>query len=108
MRIALTTGLVLVWSIPVIVAVDIWRWMVDYEFGVANWSLQHLHVGNFVRHDWFANPWTGFGVITALIVWGAIPFITITIYASARPGAAGAARGGRDRRCAVPGGSFAR
>ena len=82
LRVALTTGLVLVWSVPVIVAVDIWRWMVDYEFGVANWSLQHLHVGNFVRHDWFANPWTGFGVITALIVWGAIPFITITVYAA--------------------------
>jgi N,N'-diacetylchitobiose transport system permease protein len=80
-RLLLTTGLVLVWSVPVIVAVDIWRWMVDYEFGVANWTLTKLHIGNFVRHDWFANPWTGFGVITALIVWGAIPFVTITVYA---------------------------
>ena len=40
LRVALTTGLVLVWSMPVIVAVDIWRWMVDYEFGVANWTLR--------------------------------------------------------------------
>ena len=80
-RIALTTGLVLVWAMPVIVAVDVWRWMVDYEFGVANWALTELHVGNFTRHDWFANPWTGFGVFTALIVWGAIPFVTITVYA---------------------------
>jgi N,N'-diacetylchitobiose transport system permease protein len=82
LRVALTTGLVLVWSVPVIVAVDIWRWMVDYEFGVLNWTLTKLHIGNFIRHDWFANPWTGFGVITALIVWGAIPFITITVYAA--------------------------
>ena len=81
MRIALTTGLVLVWAVPTIVAVDLWRWMVDYEFGVANWTLTKLHIGNFVRHDWFANPWTGFGVFTALIVWGAIPFVTITVYA---------------------------
>ncbi len=81
MRLALTTGLVLVWAVPVIVAVDVWRWMVDYEFGVANWTLSELHVGNFVRHDWFANPWTGFGVFTLLIVWGAIPFVTITVYA---------------------------
>jgi N,N'-diacetylchitobiose transport system permease protein len=80
-RIALTTGLVLVWAVPVIVAVDIWRWMIDYQFGVANWTLTKLHIGNFVRHDWFANPWTGFGVFTALIVWGAIPFVTITVYA---------------------------
>jgi N,N'-diacetylchitobiose transport system permease protein len=81
MRIALTTGLVLVWAVPTIVAVDLWRWMVDYEFGVANWTLTKLHVGDFIRHDWFANPWTGFGVFTALIVWGAIPFVTITVYA---------------------------
>jgi N,N'-diacetylchitobiose transport system permease protein len=82
MRVALTTGLVLVWAIPTIVAVDLWRWMVDYEFGVANWTLTKLHLGDFIRHDWFANPWTGFGVFTALIVWGAIPFVTITVYAA--------------------------
>ena len=82
MRVALTTGLVLVWAVPVIVAVDVWRWMVDYEFGVANWTLTKLHVGHFVRHDWFANPWTGLGVFVALIVWGAIPFVTITVYAA--------------------------
>jgi N,N'-diacetylchitobiose transport system permease protein len=81
MRVALTTGLVLVWAIPTIVAVDLWRWMVDFEFGVANWTLTKLHLGDFIRHDWFANPWTGFGVFTALIVWGAIPFVTITVYA---------------------------
>ena len=81
-RIALTTGLVLVWAVPVIVAVNIWRFMVDYQFGVANWTLSKLHIGNFVRHDWFANPWSGFAVFTALIVWGAIPFITITVYAA--------------------------
>ncbi len=81
MRVALTTGLVLVWAIPTIVAVDLWRWMVDFEFGVANWTLTKLQLGDFIRHDWFANPWTGFGVFTALIVWGAIPFVSITVYA---------------------------
>ena len=80
-RIALTTGLVLVWAVPVIVAVNIWRWMVDYQFGVLNWTLTKLHLGDFAHYDWFANPWTGFAVFTALIVWGAIPFVTITVYA---------------------------
>jgi N,N'-diacetylchitobiose transport system permease protein len=81
MRVLLTTGLVLVWATPVVVAVNIWRWMVDYEFGVVNWTLTKLHFGNFIHHDWFANTWEGFGVITAVIVWGAIPFVTITLYA---------------------------
>jgi len=80
-RVLLTTGLVLVWAMPVVVAVQVWAWMVDFEFGVANWALTELHVGNFNHHDWFANPISGFGVITALIVWGAIPFVTITVYA---------------------------
>jgi N,N'-diacetylchitobiose transport system permease protein len=81
MRLAITTGLVLVWATPVVVQVDIWRWMVDYEFGVANWTLTKLHLGDFIRHDWFANPWAGFGVFTALVVWGALPFVAITVYA---------------------------
>jgi N,N'-diacetylchitobiose transport system permease protein len=81
MRVLLTVGLVLVWSMPVVVAVQVWYWMVDVEFGVLNWTLSGLHLGNFDRYDWFANPITGFGVITALVVWGAIPFVAITVYA---------------------------
>jgi N,N'-diacetylchitobiose transport system permease protein len=81
MRLLLTTGLVLVWAMPVVVAVNIWYWMVDYEFGVLNWLLTKLHLGDFIHHDWFANPWSGFAVIGAVIVWGAIPFVAITVYA---------------------------
>jgi N,N'-diacetylchitobiose transport system permease protein len=81
MRLAVTTSLVLVWATPPVVAVNIWAWMVNYEFGVLNWTLTELGVGDFVQRDWFANPWTGFAVITALVVWGAIPFVAITVYA---------------------------
>ena len=81
MRLLLTAGLIFVWATPVVVAVDIWRWMVDYEFGVLNWLLTFLHVGNYNHHDWFVNPWTGWAVITALVVWGAIPFVAITVFA---------------------------
>jgi N,N'-diacetylchitobiose transport system permease protein len=81
MRFLLTTGLVLVWAIPPVVSVNIWRWLVDYEFGVVNWTLTKLHFGNFDHHDWFANPYTGLAIIVLLIVWGAIPFVAITLYA---------------------------
>jgi N,N'-diacetylchitobiose transport system permease protein len=81
MRLLLTTGLVLVWATPVVVAVTLFRWMVDFEFGVLNWTLTELHFGDFINKDWFADPKTGFAVITAIIVWGAIPFVAITIYA---------------------------
>ena len=81
MRLLLTTGLILVWATPVVVAVNIFRWMVDFEFGVLNWTLTELHVGDFLNKDWFADSTTGFAVITAIIVWGAIPFVAITLYA---------------------------
>jgi N,N'-diacetylchitobiose transport system permease protein len=81
MRLLLTTSLILVWATPVVVAVTIFRWMVDYEFGVLNWTLTELHFGDFLNKDWFADPTTGLLVITAIIVWGAIPFVAITLYA---------------------------
>ena len=82
LRLMLTTGLVLVWAMPVVVSVNIWLWMVDYEFGVANWTLDKLGLHHFKHHDWFVNPWSGWAVITAVVVWGALPFVAITIYAA--------------------------
>jgi N,N'-diacetylchitobiose transport system permease protein len=80
-RYMLTGALVFVWATPVVVAVDTWRWLVDPQFGLLNWALTKLHLGDFFQHDWFVNPWSGFAVITAVVVWGAIPFVTITIFA---------------------------
>ena len=81
MRLLITTALVLAWAMPPVVAVNIWSWMVDYEFGVLNYTLAHLGLERYDHHDWFANPWEGFAVISAIVVWGAVPFVTITIYA---------------------------
>src|SRR6266542_1280573 len=39
-RVLVMSALVFVWATPVIVTVDIWQWMFDYEFGVIN----HLYV----------------------------------------------------------------
>ena len=81
MRLLLSTGLVFVWATPVVVAVNIWVWMFDFEFGVFNWALTELGVGNYVNHDWFENPTTGLAIIMGVVVWGAIPFVAITVYA---------------------------
>ncbi len=81
LRIAVTTGLVLVWAMPVPVAVDVWQWMFDFEFGVVNWLLTNLHVGNFIHHNWYDDPIQGFGVISVVLIWAALPFVVITLYA---------------------------
>jgi N,N'-diacetylchitobiose transport system permease protein len=66
---------------PVVVAGQLWLWMTNYENGVLNYALTKAHLGDFTQYDWFANPIVGLGVITSLIVWGAIPFVAITVYA---------------------------
>jgi N,N'-diacetylchitobiose transport system permease protein len=80
-RVFVMSALVFVWATPVIVSVDIWQWMFDYEFGVINYVLTQLHVGTFIHHNWFENPLQGFVVFVVIVVWGAIPFVTITVYA---------------------------
>jgi N,N'-diacetylchitobiose transport system permease protein len=80
-RVLVASSLVFVWATPVIVTIDIWQWMFDYEFGVINYLLTQLHFGNFIHHNWFDNPVQGLGVIVLIVVWGAIPFVTITLFA---------------------------
>src|SRR5437660_6683631 len=80
-RILLSAGLVFVWATPVIPAINLWQWMFDYEFGVVNWLLTHLGAGNYIHHNWFENPLQGFTVITVIVVWGAIPFLALMLYA---------------------------
>ena len=80
-RILLSAGLVFVWATPVIPAVNLWQWMFDYEFGVVNWLLTRIGAGDYIHHNWFENPVQGFAVITIIVVWGAIPFLALTLYA---------------------------
>jgi N,N'-diacetylchitobiose transport system permease protein len=80
-RVLIASALVFVWATPVIVTVDIWQWMFDYEFGVINYLLTQLHVGNYLHHNWFDDPVQGLTVVVLIVVWGAIPFVTITLFA---------------------------
>jgi len=80
-RVLLLSGLVLVWSMPVVVAVQVWYWMTNFQNGVVNYALTQLHLGDFTRHDWYASTFSQLAMVTTLIVWGAIPFVVVTVYA---------------------------
>ena len=80
-RVLLTAGLVLVWSMPAVVAVQVWFWMTNFQNGILNHVLTQLHVGDYGQHDWYATTFSKLAMVTLLIVWGAIPFVTITVYA---------------------------
>ena len=80
-RVLLTAGLVLAWSMPPVVAVQVWLWMTNTENGLVNYTLTKLHVGDYFQHDWYATSFSQLSLTTSLIVWGAIPFVVVTVYA---------------------------
>jgi N,N'-diacetylchitobiose transport system permease protein len=80
-RLMITTALVLAWAMPVVVAVQLWYWMTNYQNGVVNYVFTKLGFGDFIQHDWYASPGSALGVTTTLIVWGAVPFVAISVYA---------------------------
>jgi N,N'-diacetylchitobiose transport system permease protein len=81
MRVLVTAGLVAAWAMPTLTAVSIWQWMFDFEFGVVNWLLTRLGVAGYEQHNWFDQPLQGFAVIVIVVVWGALPFVAITLHA---------------------------
>jgi N,N'-diacetylchitobiose transport system permease protein len=66
---------------PVVVAVQIFYWMTDFQFGVVNYVLTKLQLGDYFQHDWYASTFSQLAMVTLLIVWGALPFVVITLYA---------------------------
>ena len=81
-RLLLTAGLVLVWAMPPVVAVQVWSWMTNSDNGVLNYVLTELHFGNFFQHDWYTTPFWQLTMVTSLIVWEGLPFVAITLYAA--------------------------
>ena len=79
-RVLLSTGLVLVWSMPAVVAVQVFYWMTNFESGVLNYALAQIGLVA-EQHDFYETTFSKLAMVTLLIVWGAIPFVAITVYA---------------------------
>ncbi|MFF3608936.1 carbohydrate ABC transporter permease [Streptomyces sp. NPDC002463] len=81
-RAAIAGVLVAVWAMPVMVAAAVFRWLFDADYGLVNWLLSTLPGIDLARHNWFTDPWEGFAVITAVVVWGALPFAAVSLHAA--------------------------
>ncbi|MFD5341598.1 carbohydrate ABC transporter permease [Streptomyces hawaiiensis] len=73
--------LVASWGMPVIVATTVFKWLFDTDYGVFNALLSKLPGIDMVGHNWFASGPEGLAVIMLLVVWGAVPFVVITLSA---------------------------
>ncbi|GGV79119.1 sugar ABC transporter permease [Streptomyces gelaticus] len=81
-RLLLTAALVAAWSMPLLVATSIFRWFADSDYGVLNMVLTKYLGIDAQGHNWFLDPKQGFVVIGAVVVWGAVPFVSVTLYAA--------------------------
>ncbi|MFD3326665.1 carbohydrate ABC transporter permease [Streptomyces sp. NPDC058701] len=68
-------ALVLAWSVPTFISTEIFAWMTEYNSGVINWAL------GVTPYDWYGDATLGLTVATAIVVWGAVPLIAVTVYA---------------------------
>ncbi|MEU9270595.1 sugar ABC transporter permease [Streptomyces sp. NPDC048251] len=76
-NIALVAG----WGMPVIVATTVFKWLFDADYGILNAVLSRLPGVDLIGHNWFASGPQGLAVIMLLVVWGAVPFVVITLSA---------------------------
>lgn len=81
-RVFLLLSMVMVWAMPPIIAMPIWRWLIDQRFGVLNFALYKAGLLPTRTFNWFSEPFTGWLVITAIVVWGALPFVVISLHAA--------------------------
>jgi N,N'-diacetylchitobiose transport system permease protein len=77
----LTSALVLAWAMPPVVAVQVFLWMTNFQNGILNYVLAQVGLAE-PQHDFYATTFSKLAMVTLLIVWGAIPFVTITLYAA--------------------------
>ncbi|MFJ3303012.1 carbohydrate ABC transporter permease [Streptomyces sp. NPDC086549] len=74
-------ALVASWGMPVIVATTVFKWLFDADYGILNALLSKLPGVDLIGHNWFASGPEGLAVIMLLVVWGAVPFVVITLSA---------------------------
>ncbi|MFE1246736.1 carbohydrate ABC transporter permease [Streptomyces sp. NPDC058735] len=81
LKILINIVLVASWGMPVIVATTVFKWLFDSDYGVFNALLSRLPGVDMIGHNWFASGPEGLAVIMLLVVWGAVPFVVITLSA---------------------------
>ncbi|WP_216205216.1 carbohydrate ABC transporter permease [Amycolatopsis aidingensis] len=80
-RIILQVTLVLAWAMPIIASTTVFQWMFDQQYGILNKTLVKLGFESFAGYSWFSDGVSTLGVISLLIIWQAVPFVTFTLYA---------------------------
>jgi N,N'-diacetylchitobiose transport system permease protein len=82
LRTVVSVAMLLAWAMPSSAASIVWSWMFETEYGVVNYIAVSLGLHGFNNHDWFASALSAYSVVTAMIVWQAVPFVALSLYAA--------------------------
>ena len=83
MRYCVTVVLIFAWAMPNVASSLVWKWLFQPGYGVMNWFLTQTHLfGDMTNVDWSNNAFLAYLSIWLLIVWQAVPFIALTLYAA--------------------------
>lgn len=75
--------LIFAWAMPNVASSVVWKWLFQPGYGVINWLLTQLRIfGNVTNLSWSNNTTLAFVCIWLLVVWQAVPYIAITLYAA--------------------------
>jgi len=81
MRLTVLIGLLLAWATPAVTATQVWQFLFDTQFGVVNWALVSLGLEQFEGYSWLAEPLSLLTLAAIIVVWAAIPFVALTLFA---------------------------
>jgi len=83
MRYIVTVVLILAWAVPTVASSLVWDWLFQPGYGVVNWLLTQMHLfGDLTNVNWAQDPVLAYLAIWLLIVWQAVPFISLTLNAA--------------------------
>lgn len=80
-RLILSISLLMAWATPQVTATQVWQWLFDTRYGLINFVLVRLGFTGFDNHSWLAEPASLLTVAGVAVVWGALPFVALTLYA---------------------------
>jgi N,N'-diacetylchitobiose transport system permease protein len=82
-RYLVTIVLIVAWAMPNVATSKVWVWLFQPGYGVIPWLITKLHVfGDVTQKDFTNSFWGALVIIWLLVVWQAVPFIALTLYAA--------------------------
>ncbi|AJC71975.1 MAG: sugar ABC transporter permease [Thermococcus sp.] len=66
------------WAVPTIISARTWELMYNYSYGLFNWILNSIGLGNV---NWLGSPLSAFFAVVFADVWKTTPFMTLLLLA---------------------------